>query len=381
MSETSGDDSLKSSLSLDEIDWVVSASPHLRKGDTTAHIMWTVSATLVPALAWGVYVFGWAALYVVALCVATCLATEYLCNRLRRRPSTLLDGSAVVTGLLMAFILPSHSVVVASTASGSSTLLTLLDWKVPVFGSFFAIAIVKQAFGGLGHNIWNPALAGRAFVQLSFSASMVPPEWPWPPATDGVTSATALSAGSPGFTVKELFFGVCPGCIGEVSAFLLLAGAVVLVARKIIDWRLPIAYMVSLVVVATLCAWSAREPSAAPAWVNEFARLFEGLRAGDVGLAAFGEGWLGFAARQLFAGGLMLGALYMATDMVTSPLTPRGPVYFGIGCGVLTALIRSFAGMPEGVCYAILLMNTARPYVDRISRQRILGERKEKSGD
>ena len=246
-------------------------------------------------------------------------------------------------------------------------------------GSVVAIAIAKHCFGGLGHNIWNPALIGRAFVQLSFTSQVSPASWPWPRGgVDAVTQATSLSKTSEAFiSVKHLFFGVCPGSLGEVSAFLLLLGAAYLVIRKHVDWRLPLSYFLTVLLFATLFAtlfaWAPADTGMV-GWVKQFARDFQALRGGELGLDKFGMSWLGFSARQLFSGGVMLGALYMATDMVTSPLSCRGQVYFGIGCGLLTALIRAFSGMPEGVCYAILLMNTVRPYIDRISRQRILGE-------
>jgi len=358
-------------------EWVISASPHIRAEESTARIMWSVVACLAPAAAWGVYVFGAGALYVIFMCVATCVATEYACNRIRGRAPTIGDGSAVVTGLLLAFVLPSHSVIVRTLADGATVSeLVPLDWKVPVVGGVFAIAVVKHCFGGLGHNVWNPALAGRAFVQLSFLKHLSPAAWPWPMgAPDAVTSATSLSKASDAmFSVRDLFFGYCPGCIGEVSAFLLLVGVIYLIAKRYVDWRLPLAYMVTLVALATLFGLLAG--GGQPAWVRLFADRFTAFRAGSIGGGELGRHWLTFAGRELFSGGLMLGALYMATDMVTSPLSSRGQLYFGVGCGLLTALIRAFSGMPEGVCYAILLMNTVRPYVDRVSRPRVLGERK-----
>jgi len=360
------------------IRWSVSSSPHIRASESTGRIMWSVAATLLPAAAWSIYIFGAAALYVMAMCVASCLVAEYACNRLRGRTHTLGDGSAVVTGLLLAFVLPSHSVIAVARESGTILQLQLLDWKVPVLGSVFAIAVVKHCFGGLGHNIWNPALAGRAFVQLSFAKFVSPPTWPWPrgETLDAMTQATSLSKASEAIIpIKALFFGNCPGSLGEVSAFLLLLGAGYLVIRKYVDWRLPLGYFVALIVFATLFAWNTRV-AGVPAWVNQFARSFESLRTGKSQWGYFWESWSVFSLRQIFSGGVMLGALYMATDMVTSPLTRRGQLYYGIGCGLLTALIRFFASMPEGVCYAILLMNTVRPYIERISRPRVLGETK-----
>ena len=365
--------------------WLVSTSPHIRAPESTRRIMWSVSACLIPAAVWAVFVFGWGAAYVMALSIGACVATEYLCNRLRKRPTTIADGSAFLTGLLLAFVLPSHSVVEHVLANGAHVLrLELLDWRVPVIGSIVAIAVVKHCFGGLGHNIWNPALAGRAFVQISFPALVSPPAWPWPAgatvATDAVTHATSLSKTAATFIpFDRLFFGYCPGAIGEVSAVLLLLAAVYLIAKKYVDWRLPLGFIAALGLCATLFAWAPAEKGM-PAWVAEFARDFASFRTGSMAFSLFAESWGGFVIRTLFSGGVILGAFYMATDMVTSPLSHRGQLYFGLGCGLLVALIRAFSGMPEGVCFAILLMNTVRPYIDRFSRPRVLGETREKTG-
>ena len=367
---------------LQESEWLVSVSPHVRAAESTRRIMWSVSVALIPAAVWSAFVFGAYALYVIAMCVMTCVVTEYVCNRLRKRPPTIGDGSAVLTGLLLAFVLPSHSVITQTIRGGGTiSALTWLDWKVPVVGSVVAIAVVKHCFGGLGHNIWNPALAGRAFVQLSFAKYVSPASWPWPhgETVNAITRATSLSKTSETFIpIKDLFFGYCPGSLGEVSAFLLLLGAAYLIIRRYVDWRLPLGFLVTLAVFAALFAWSPQDEGMA-GWARRFARDFQMFRSGGLGVDAFSRSWFAFVARQILSGGVILGAFYMATDMVTSPLSRRGQFYFGIGCGLLTALIRSFSGMPEGVCYAILLMNTVRPYVERISRQRVLGESKEKT--
>ena len=359
---------------LPEVEWLVGASPHLLERESTARIMWSVVAVLIPAGVWGVFIFGGAALYVIALCVGTAVLTEALIQQLRRRPQTISDGSAVVTGLLLAYVLPSHSVVVGPSGE---VRLALLKWQVPVIGAIVAIAIAKHCFGGLGHNIWNPALVGRAFVQLSFAKHVSMVQWPWPlgVAPDAVTRATSLSKSTAAtIGVKELFFGYCPGCLGEVSAFLLLLGVCYLLIRRYVNWRLPLGYLVTLLVLATLLAWSPADGMVG--WIRQFARDFAGLRSGDVGGGVFLNSWLAYAGRQLFSGGAMLGALFMATDMVTSPLSGKGQLLFGIGCGLFTVLIRFYSGYPEGVCYAILLMNTVRPYIDRCTRPRVLGERK-----
>ncbi len=304
--------------------------------------------------------------------------TEYVIQRLRGRECTLRDGSAVVTGLLLAYVLPSHSVVLRTAASGDQLAeLTLLKWQVPVIGAVVAIAVAKHCFGGLGHNIWNPALVGRAFVQLAFPQHVSLSQWPWvmAGAPDTVTAATSLSKSADAYiSVKDLFFGFCPGSLGEISSFLLILGACYLILRRYVDWRLPLGYLATLVILATLLAWSPREGMAC--WAADFARDFRMFRMG-VGGGSFFISWLTFAGRELFSGGIVIGALFMATDMVTSPLSSRGQLVFGVGCGVLTALIRFYSGYPEGVCYAILLMNTVRPYIERCTRPRVLGEGKE----
>ena len=366
-----------------EIEWVVSSSPHLHDTESTARIMWSVAASLVPAGAWGVYVFGLPAVYVMVMCVGTCVLTEMVVQRMRGHRSTVSDGSAVVTGLLLAYVLPSQSVVMRTIPGGGQVAeLAWLQWQVPVIGSVVAIAVAKHCFGGLGHNIWNPALVGRAFVQLAFAGHVSLAQWPWPmglragaPSVDAVTRATALASSGGTYSVKALFFGMCPGCIGEISAFLLLLGALFLIVRRYVNWRLPLGYLGALVVLATLFAWAPRE-SMVP-WVSAFAERFSALRSGRIGLGTFSGDWLTFAGRQLFSGGVILGAFFMATDMVTSPLSSKGQFVFGVGCGVLTALIRFYSGYPEGVCYSILLMNTVRPYIDRATRPRLLGEQKE----
>jgi len=353
-----------------QIEWVVSASPHIRDTESTARIMWSVVVALVPAGVWGTVVFGMPAVYVIGMCVLTCVVTEYLIQKLAGKPVTIFDGSAVVTGLLLAYCLPSHSI-------GADGQLKLLIWQVPVIGSVVAIAIAKHCFGGLGHNIWNPALVGRAFVQLAFAGHVSLARWPWPlgikenaEGLDAVTRATSLAGG--GFSVRELFVGYCPGSLGEVSALLLIIGGIFLIVRGYVNWRLPLGYLAALVVLATLFAWSPGEQMVP--WVREFADAFAGLRGGAVAPGDFCGDWLVFAGKQLFSGGVMLGAFFMATDMVTSPLTSKGQFVFGVGCGLLTAPIRFYAGYPEGVCYSILLMNTVRPYVDRWTRQRVMGE-------
>lgn len=370
-----------SAPALPPIEWSVSVSPHVKDKETTGRIMWSVAAALAPAGIWSVWLFGPATLYVIALSVLSCVCTEALIQKMRGRRATLGDGSAVVTGLLLAYVLPSHSLVVSE---GTVQGLTLLKWYVPVVAGLVSIAIAKHCFGGLGHNIWNPALVGRAFVQLGFAGHVNLARWPWPHGTDAVTHATeavdavtratalAKEVAETPWSLWDLFIGNCPGSLGEVSALLLLVGAAFLIVMKYVDWRLPMSYLLALVVCATLFAWKAPE-NIAP-WTREFSAQFAALRQGEAAATTFLNQWLHFAGMQIFAGGVIIGAFFMATDMVTSPLTRKGQVIFGLGCGALTALIRFYSGYPEGVCYSILLMNTVRPWIDRFTRPRIIGQ-------
>ena len=337
---------------------IVSASPHIRDRESTAKIMWQVAAALVPAGAWAVYLFGPAVLWVIGLSVGTAVLTEMLCQRLRGVPISVHDGSAVVTGLLLAYVLPSHGVVV----DGASKHLTLLPAHVPIIGAFVAIAIAKHCFGGLGHNIWNPALVGRAFVHVAFAGRMNLSEWPWPRGVDAVTQATALAkeATVAEYGLLDLFLGQCPGCIGEVSALLLILGGVYLITRGYVDWRLCVGYLGAALLLTSVLP--PRTEALLPA------------------SRAVYESWANSPAYHLFAGGLMLGVFFMASDMVTSPLTRSGQLVFGIGCGVLTSLIRFYTGYPEGVCYSILLMNTACPLIDRYLKPTVFGAKTAKAG-
>jgi len=337
---------------------IVSASPHLRAADTTARIMWTVTAALAPAWIAAVVFFGWyGAVFVVGLSVATAVVTEGVIQKLRGVPVTIGDGSAVLTGVLFAFVLPPNA-----------------PWYVVVVGAFVAIALGKQVFGGLGCNIWNPALVGRAFVHLSFAAPMNLPEWPMLArgqlvlgniaGADAVTAATPLSLsavralmsdGESAFSFLRLFIGARPGCIGEVSALALLIGGIYLIVRKIIDWRVPV------FMIATVAA---------------FAFVFPHLPAGSREFFP-GKANPGIVLYHLLTGGLLIGAFFMATDYVSSPLTRKGLVVYAIGVGVLVGCIRLFSkGFPEGVCFAILIMNTATALVDRWTIPRVFGSRK-----
>jgi electron transport complex protein RnfD len=302
--------------------FLISPGPHLWKGLSVSKIMYRVVIALMFPTGAAIYFFGYHAISVIGVSVGTCLLTEYGCKRLRNQ-AFVMDGSAVVTGVLLGLILPP----------------TIPLWMVAI-GAIFSIAIVKEAFGGLGHNIFNPALGGRAFMSASFSAEMTTWVLPMGFGADAVTSATPLSdsfiwSADKLALYKALFLGNTAGSLGETSALFILIGGVLLLALGIINWRIPAIYigMVALMAVAL-----GQDP------------LF-----------------------NILAGGLMLGAFFMATDYVTSPLTNRGKIVFSVALGVLTVIIRRFAGMPEGVCFSILFGNAITPLIDRYIKVRPYG--------
>lgn len=306
----------------------VSPSPHIKNRDTTQSIMTDVLIALLPALIWGVYYFGWRALLLSAVSVASCVFFEFAFQKLARRPVTVRDMSAAVTGLLLAFNVP----------------VTLPVWMI-VLAGLFAIVVVKQLFGGIGKNIVNPALAARVFLLTSFVDEMSGSAY----ALDGVASATplvALKTGDlSGLSLKALILGRVPGCIGEVSTVLLLAGGLYLLCRRVITWHIPAAFV------------------------------------GVVALLSFlfpvgGANRFSFMVAEVCAGGLILGAVYMATDYATSPVTPRGRLLYGGICGLITVFIRRFCGNPEGVSYAILISNLLVYYLDKITLPRRFGAEK-----
>jgi len=308
---------------------IVSTSPHLYKKESVSKIMWMVAASLIPAGAAGVFIFGSSALWVIILGVLSALATEALIQALTKRKITLLDGSAFITGLLLAYNLPPG-----------------VPFWLPIVGSCFAIAIGKQVFGGLGQNIFNPALVGRVFLMASWPKYMT--TFTVPMNYDAVTAATPLALLKEGKLIEKisylnLFLGNRGGCIGEVCIVALALGALFLFIKGYISWHIPFTYILT---------------------TGIFTYVFgpKGLFTGD---------WL----FHISSGGLILGAFFMATDYVTSPLTGKGQIIFGVGCGVLTAVIRLWGGYPEGVSYAILMMNAATPIIDRYTRNRIYGTR------
>jgi electron transport complex protein RnfD len=316
---------------------LVTTSPHIRGPEDIPRVMWTVVLALVPAGLVGVYFFGYYTLFIILLSVLAAVLTEATIQKyLLNQPVSITDGSAVITGLLLAYVLPPG-----------------VPWYIPIVGAIFAIAVVKHAFGGLGNNIWNPALAARAFLQVAYPA---PINSDWRvlkeasimsniKGVDAVTQASPLfkEFGGKTYSYIDLLTGNVPGCIGETSAIALVLGGLYLIYRGYVDWRVPVGYIGTVFVLAKLLPAKIEAP-----WAND-------------------------PIYHVLAGGLMLGAFFMATDMVTSPLTKRGLLIFGIGCGVLTTLIRFYAAYPEGVCYSILLMNTAAPLIDRYTQPRLLG--------
>lgn len=288
-----------------------------------------VVVSLLPAGAAAAIIFGPSALWVMLLGVIAAVATEGVIQAVTKKKCTVFDGSAVLTGLLLAYNLPSG-----------------VPFWIPIVGSVFAIAIGKQIFGGLGQNIFNPALVGRVFLMASWPQYMTTFTRPF--AYDAVTQATPLAILKEGrvlehITYLDLFLGKRGGCIGEVCIAALLAGALFLLMKGYISWHIPIPFIVTVGVVTYLFG---------P----------QGLASGD---------WL----FHILTGGLILGAFFMATDYVTSPLTRKGQVIFGAACGLLTAVIRLWGGYPEGVAYAILMMNAATPIIDRYTKCRIYGTR------
>jgi electron transport complex protein RnfD len=352
--------------------YIVSTPPHVKAEEGIPKIMLLVVLALLPAFVLAPVVFqSWWPLVVTALCVTACVATEVACQKLRGVPVTINDWSAVVTGLLLAAVIPPY-----------------VSWWVPVLGGAFAIGVAKHCFGGLGNNIWNPALLARAFLQNALPPQINagfgngnPDLWQKLYAKaageaahspDVVSSATVLTrihtplAKSADFRINDIadcdlvlrtWFGFEGGTIAEVSAGLLLLGGIYLLLRKIITWEIPIGYIAT----AGLLAWILPAP---------FKYLDPAVGKEVVLYTAWCSGpWL----LHLGAGGLMIGAWFMATDMVTSPMTSKGKLIFGIGCGLLTICIRLYAGYPEGVCYSILIMNTCVPLIDSWTRPKKFG--------
>ena len=315
----------------------VSSNPHIRAKDTTSRIMLTVVIALLLPAFFGIYNFGFRALVLILISIATCVLTEYIYEKLMKKPITIGDFSAVVTGLLLALNLP----------------VSVPFW-IPVVGGVFAILVVKMLFGGLGQNFMNPALGARAFMMASWAGFMT--TWTAPHAklplfgnvtvTDAISTATPLASlktGTlPDVSIVESLLGQTGGVIGDTSALALIVGGLYLLWRKVITINIPAAYILTVAVITFLFPMG-------------------------------GQSHLQWMLYQVLDGGLMLGAIFMATDYVTSPVTPKGQIVFGVGCGLLTVFIRYFGGLPEGVSYSILIMNTLVWAIDKKTHPRKFG--------
>jgi len=352
--------------------YAVSASPHIHQPVSVKKVMWSVVIALMPALIVAVLLFGYRALTLTIYGVIAAVATEAIIQKLRKKEVSITDGSAVITGILISFNLHAGA-----------------PWWIPVLGSVFAIAIGKHVFGGLGHNPLNPALLGRVFLVASWP-TLTTAGWPRnafgaisgitsnlsqsiPAVENLVTSATPMavvkSLRDPVFvesiketvtdapailmgevasinTLQNVFWGNISGCIGEVSAAALLLGAIYLAWNRIIEWRIPVSYVGTVFVLTFIFGG------------------IDGIFSASILLPLF----------HIFSGGLILGAFYMATDMVTTPLTKKGRIIFGAGCGLLTTVIRLYGGFPEGVTFAILLMNLIVPLIDKYTLPKTFGE-------
>jgi electron transport complex protein RnfD len=300
---------------------VVSNSPHIHGNDSISKVMAEVLIALLPAALAAVWFFGLHALRVMALCTLGCIAVEEIWNKCAKRPSSWKDGSAVVTGLLLAMNLSAGA-----------------PWWICILGSLLAIGLGKQIFGGLGYNPFNPALVARVALLIGFPQLMTSWVAPQPgawTALDAMTGATPLGAsGAAVATLKDLFIGNVGGCLGETSALALLIGGAFLIVRKRIKWQVPAAFIATVALISGLVHHV--NPALTPP-----------------------------AIYHVFAGGLMIGAFFMATDMVTSPMTVNGALIFGVGCGLITSVIRIWGGYPEGVSFSILFMNALTPLIDR----------------
>lgn len=315
----------------------VSPSPHERRHITTASMMKDVLIALLPTTIWGIYIFGIRAALIVLISVVSSVLFELLTQLVLRRTVTIADCSAAVTGLLLALNLPSS-----------------VPLYVPVVGSAFAIIVVKQLFGGIGKNVMNPALAARVFLMLSWTGDMTH----FSPAyadrlslsVDAVASATpleALKGGEISLSLFDLFLGRVGGCIGEISVLMLLIGGAYLLIRRVISWHIPVAFVGTVAILTFLFPIGGAER-------------------------------LEFMVASLCSGGLMLGAFFMATDYVTSPVTSVGRLIYGVACGFITVFLRYFSGYNEGVSFAILIMNAFVWYLDMATKPRVFGKKRGK---
>ena len=318
----------------------MTASPHIKSPIKTKNIMADVIIAMIPMLIWSVYVFGFRALTITAISVASSVLFEYLYRKLLRKSNTISDLSAVVTGMLLAYCIPVSAPL----------------W-IPVVGAFFAIIIVKQLYGGIGKNVVNPALAARVFLFIAYPAEVstyvktdISKLNPFSISVDvteqikaGATPLNNLKEGvMPETSVFSTLLGDIPGCIGEVSATLIILSGIFLLLRKVISWHIPVSFIATVALISFI----------------------------------FPQGQIGnleFMLYQLFSGGLMIGAFFMATDYVTCPVTKKGKLIYGVGCGLITVLIRYFGAFPEGVSFAILVMNLFVWYLDKATKPKAFG--------
>lgn len=316
---------------------IASSNPHIRNNEDTRSLMLDVIIALMPALAMSVYVFGVTTLISAVVSVAGAVFFEWLYRKLLKKPQTIGDLSAALTGLLLSMVCPP----------------TLPYWMLLV-GDFFAIFVVKQLYGGIGKNFLNPALAGRAALVACYASQMT--SWAAPRTVDAVTAATPLAMMKAGefealtaqYSLSDMFIGFIGGSAGEVSAMMLLIGGLYLIFRRVISWHTPVAYIGTVAVLTFLFPQ--------------------------------GNDALTYMLYNVFGGGLMLGAFFMATDYVTSPVTKEGQLIYGLGCGLLTVFIRYFGSYPEGVCYSILIMNCLVWIIDKYTKPTRFGVDKKKEG-
>jgi electron transport complex protein RnfD len=322
---------------------IVSSTPHIRSKETVSSVMRDVIIALLPAAIMGIIFFGINAALLIIVSIVSAVVFEALFQKIAKKPVTVTDCSAVITGLLLAMNLPSTAPL----------------W-IPVVGAFVAIVLAKQVFGGLGQNFINPALAGRAFLVASYPTYMtgsafVPTRFAqnidaatYATPLANIKSASEMVNGAYSISTNDFlnaFIGNIGGCIGETCALALILGGIYLIIRKVISWRIPVTYILTVLVLSYIFYGF-------------------GLRRGDAILPIY----------ELFTGGLMLGAFFMATDYASSPITPLGQIIMGIGCGILTVLIRVFGGYPEGVSYSILLMNLCVPLIERFTKPKKFGK-------
>ena len=316
---------------------IASSNPHIRNNEDTRSLMLDVIIALMPALVMSVYVFGVTTLISAVVSVAGAVFFEWLYRKLLKKPQTIGDLSAALTGLLLSMVCPP----------------TLPYWMLLV-GDFFAIFVVKQLYGGIGKNFLNPALAGRAALVACYASQMT--SWAAPRTVDAVTAATPLAMMKAGefealtaqYSLSDMFIGLIGGSAGEVSAMMLLIGGLYLIFRRVISWHTPVAYIGTVAVLTFLFPQ--------------------------------GNDALTYMLYNVFGGGLMLGAFFMATDYVTSPVTKEGQLIYGLGCGLLTVFIRYFGSYPEGVCYSILIMNCLVWIIDKYTKPTRFGVDKKKEG-